>query len=275
MKKLYFLIQNTLIKNFPFPKNLNWNHCIFNNITELCETTGILDYIIKNNMYPVMFCSINNANFLLKNNHLLSTGVFLPQYPYQSGILDWNHYSTIIPQKFLLNSDGLIFPFSKLKQNRKFIFDNIGRKIFIRPISPWKPFTGFDTVVEDFDYDLNSYQKLSNVNPYELCLVAPYKEINTLEYRFWMVEGNIATVAPYNMTLQQTVDYQPPPDDMIKMVKEISEILTIYDHCFVIDMCISNGEPKMVELNGFSTSGWYNGMNIDNLFNTITTQFVN
>lgn len=276
MKPFYFVIQSSIISRIPSFPVMPWDFTIFsdtNTRTYEDQLTKIENYIIENELIPIVFCSINVANYIQKNLVKLRTGIFLPQSPYTNGILDWNQYSSVIPKKYLLNSDGIIFTFSKIIENKEIIHNLFGNNIFIRPISPWKPFTGFDTNKNDLEYDINSYRSLSSVSPHELCLITTAHDIQNPEYRFWMVEGNVATYAPYNMKMSQTLLDISPPEEMISMVEEISNILIEYDHSFVIDMCMASSGPKMVEINGFSTSGWYHGMNIDHLCQGAISQY--
>lgn len=281
MKPFYFIIQQSLLSNVSFiPPNMIWDFCVFstNKKSWKNEIINIEYNVRKNSLKPIIFCSINVANYIIKYHPYLKDGIFLPQNPYQNGILDWNQYSSILPKKYLLNNSGHIFLFSDIPNNKNMIYETLGDNIFIRPLSPWKPFTGFETNSEDLVYDLNSYFTANDVKPYELCLVSPAQPVEMPEFRFWAIEGTAITWAPYNTTPAMNAEYYSgsdviPSKEMINMVEDISSRLVCYDHFFVIDMCMINGESKMVEINGFSTSGWYEGINVDFLFQGIVSQY--
>jgi hypothetical protein len=274
--KFCFILQDSIIKDInittSIPEDLvDYKIIKLNNYVN--DIANISTQIISQNSKPIVFSSINIANYIIKNNSILKNGIILPHLPYTNGILDWNYYSTTIPSEYLLNPDGIILPFSKILENKKKIIKEYGEKFFIKPLSCWKPFTGFDTIISDLEYDISSYKQHENIKNYELCLITSYKSISNIEYRFWVVDGEIVTYAPYNINLHNTPLNIPPSDETIKIVKNAAEYLSIYDNCFVIDSCMTNDGPKVVEINGFSTSGWYNGIDTEKIFQATISLF--
>lgn len=204
-----------------------------------------------------VFCSIECKNYIFK------------KYPYSTwiphnNIMDWSCYSTVIPYNYLLNPDGIILPYGSIIKNVENIEKLFGNKIFIKPNSPWKAFTGFSTSLDNLFYELNSITQLEKVNKSELTLISSHKQIDNTEFRFWCINEEIITYAPY--TWQHNEVYSELPEDAIHFVYQILSYLYEYtDNGIVIDIVNTPNGLKLIELNALSTSGWYRGMDVDRL----------
>lgn len=208
-----------------------------------------------------VFCSIECKNYINKNHPY---SMWIPT----SNIMDWSSYSTIIPHNDLLNPDGIIVPYGnilKISENIKMLF---GDNIFIKPNSPWKAFTGFSTSIDNLFYELNSITQLEKVNNFELVLISSHKQIDNTEFRFWCINEEIITYAPY--TWQHNEIYSELPEDAIHFVYRILSYLYEYtENGIVVDIVNTPNGLKLIELNALSTSGWYRGMDVDRLLNKL------
>ena len=199
----------------------------------------------------------------------------------QSGViadgdkLKWSSYATYLPNDMLLNPFGILFPWGYLRdpmtvKTVKKAFGESG--VFIRPNSPWKPFAGFDTSWENYEHNILSYGQLERIDPGEICVLFPRKAIDVVEWRFWIVAGKIATFAPYSRSTMPDCNKSPPADMILAVEKAIS-LLEGYEDSLVIDMAETECGAKIIELNGLTTSGFYDGMDIAALLSAIPTMF--
>ncbi|EPX83953.1 ATP-grasp domain-containing protein [Salipiger mucosus] len=199
----------------------------------------------------------------------------------QSGVvasrfkLSWSNYAAQLPNDLLLNPFGILFPWQHLRTDDavrclKSFYGDDG--VFIRPNSPWKPFAGFPTTWEAYDYNIDSYEKLESIEPGEITVIFPKKTISNIEWRFWVVAGKIATWAPYSWGDMEP-SAQRMPAGMTEKVEEVIQNLEYYENNLVIDMVETEDGVKLVELNGLTTAGFYEGMDAAALFDALPTMF--
>lgn len=213
-----------------------------------------------------IFCSIDVMKFIHQVDlaHLL----WIPHNHLNMGIMNWNWYSTIMPNH-ILNSNTIMLPFGKISENKNLIKNTYGNNIFLKPNSPWKPFTGFSTTIDELDYELNAISQIEKVMNQELVIITDVKEFEPIEYRCWCIEGEVATSAPYSW--QNITANVATPSEVLELAKYASDvILGNYINNIVIDIGITPNGPKIIELNSISTSGWYTGMDINALLAAIT-----
>ncbi|NDV50640.1 ATP-grasp domain-containing protein [Salipiger sp. PrR003] len=189
--------------------------------------------------------------------------------------LTWSNYAAVLPNDVLLNPFGILFPWQHLKTKDAIscLRGSFGDKgVFIRPNSPWKPFAGFPTTWDGYEYNINSYESLESIEPGEICVVFPIKEISNIEWRFWVVAGKVVTWAPYSWRDMEP-SAQRMPQGMLEQVERVIGRLEGYEDSLVIDMVETDDGIKLVELNGLSTAGFYEGMDVSALFNALPTMF--
>lgn len=220
---------------------------------------------IRNKLFatPIIFCSIQSAKYIVNSNIANHVGLFYPEK-----FLHYSEYSPYVTKKYLLNSDYIILPWHMLPEKMDLIIDLYGEDIFIRPNSPTKPFTGFSKLgKDDLLFEHNALSQTDRVKPGELCVIAPTKMIDDIEWRFWMVDGEISTYAPYGWdeTALVTVTPKDVSGKMVDVVKQIAADLIEHDNALVIDMVMFDETPKLVEINAVSTSGWYKGLDYKKL----------
>ncbi len=191
------------------------------------------------------------------------------------GKLTWSNYATLLPSSLLLNPFGILFPWGFLLDDRaiqtmKSAYGEEG--VFLRPNSPLKPFTGFATPWENYEFNIQTYRQLEAIDPGEMAIAFPRKEIDQVEWRFWVVAGNIATYSPYSWE-ELPQGQLSVPDGMISDVTEVIRYLEGYEDSLVIDMVKTGGGNKVVELNGLTTSGFYDGMDVGALLDSLPQMY--
>jgi hypothetical protein len=132
-------------------------------------------------------------------------------------------------------------------------------KLFIRPDSSQKPFTGFVTD-KNYKNEINYHLQRLNSNP--MCLIAPVKNILE-EYRLIINKKSVLTRCQYIKNGEIDIK-KDVPDDIINHVEKIvlSQVSWSPDDLYVLDVCrVETDGPesdiKVVEINALSTSGLY------------------
>lgn len=156
--------------------------------------------------------------------------------------------------EYLLNGDGVFITWKHYKQRKNQMFDIFGDKIFIRPASPNKTFTGTTLTRDNVDFEINSMEQVTSVVDETLILVASAKEIIN-EFRFVIVNNEIASYSGYSW------DNKPvecPSEACISFVKEILSKGYEVDLAYTLDVAATPTGFKVVEFNSFSSAGLYN-----------------
>jgi hypothetical protein len=212
---------------------------------------------------PAVFCSLQVANDIKRNHPQLARGVILPR-----DFLQHETYSALIDPQMLLNPQGLYLPWGKIPSHKAMIQGALGNDIFMRPASPMKPFTGFRLDISNIEAEHLSHTRISAISPEEMIFLAPGKDLPDVEYRVWVIEGEPVTSAGYSWT-----DIGSPrgkaPDAVMSAAKELARQLQYREDCYTADFVVLNGQPKLVELNAISTSGWYPGMSCLSVFRSL------
>lgn len=220
---------------------------------------------------PLLFCSLQDARRLKREKPNLRRGLFYPEE-----FLRFTRYSQYIPKNWLLNSEYLVLPYDEITHWLPRLIDIFGESLFIRPDSPNKPFTGFSkTGVSELAFELGALRMTEHINPDELCIIASAKTIPETEWRFWLIDEQIVTFAPYtwNFRNQDTITNQKPSSDMLNMATDLAVRLVEHDNALVADFIDTPEGPKLVELNAVSTSGWYRGMDYHSLIEELVALF--
>ena len=84
--------------------------------------------------------------------------------------------------------------------------------------------------------------------------ISTVKEIQK-EIRFWIVKGKIATASQYTLGGTFCTD-NVIDDDAFEFVNKMLDIFQLND-CFTMDICLTNGEYKIVECGCISSAGFY------------------
>lgn len=191
------------------------------------------------------------------HNHEFITWCDLPQFK-------CSYYYPRL-SKYLLNRDCMFLPFGQLADAGDFIFDKFGTKIFMRPDSGFKQFTGQIYSQEYWD----GFLRVSNIalQPEDLVVISSPKEIFK-EYR--VIVGPSKDVERQKViTLSQThslgkLDERAPSsifeymDVAFYAQKVLDDICFEPDPFWVMDVCRDAfGQLKVLEVNSMSCSGYY------------------
>lgn len=151
----------------------------------------------------------------------------------------------------MLNADYSLLPFHRLPGLQD------PHKIFIRPDSGDKPFIPHTHILnQHYHASLRVVSELYCIDPIEMCVVSSVKSIEK-EWRLLIINDKVVTGSLYK--LDGDVEFDAISDDVINFG---TNILNTYSHRpdqrgFVLDVCLSNGEFKIVEFNSLSCADWY------------------
>lgn len=162
---------------------------------------------------------------------------------------DYNVYSKYYKEN-LLNFDSRISKFGD-------DFEWKGNKHFIRPCLDSKVFTGRVFSKEEwqeFQKKVFAGEYKSSLTKDSLIQIANPKSI-TQEVRFWIVNGKIVTQSTYRrgsfLMYDSIVD-----NDAIEFVSNMIKIFQLAE-TFTMDVCLVNGEWKIVECGSTACAGFY------------------
>lgn len=222
----------------------------YNELINIIEKNG--DNIGKNYNEPIMCLSslstARDCGFYDKDTYYVS------------------NYSKYLGEEFL-NDDYIIMPLSKLADPSDKIARVIGElsddMFFIKPDSGFKSFAG----------DCVEYSKIGSfcrkllaqgVSKNELVIISSAKDIESFEFRFWIIDNKIITHSVYSWAYLDNFDEIEPDEEMVEYVEKVIKDIKI--PAFTIDICILEDEFKVVEINNIYTSGTYN-CDLEKLYN--------
>lgn len=157
--------------------------------------------------------------------------------------------------EFLLNSDYIMLPYGELLRRKEFLFNNVGNNdaLFIRPDSGFKTFTG--TVIYKNSYEADVKQLgFYDVDAANIVIVSEPKNIYE-EYRMICVDKQIVTGCMYKLNRKEHYSTSIP-EEVFEFATKIANKWQP-DNCFTIDVCKTDDGYKLVEINSFSSSGFY------------------
>lgn len=187
-------------------------------------------------------------------------------------ILSWPNFRFMLPAEYQINSYGLIVPVGDMSLI-KGACEALGvEEVFLRPISAWKPFTGFCCRKEDLSFEVSALIQTERLRPGEMILVAPKRPLDPVEWRFYVVEQKLVTWAPYSWGEAFPLP-EAPPEDIMRLARDIAERLWDID-AIVLDLGISEGRPYLIEANAVSTSGWYPGLDVEKLISALLELYI-
>lgn len=206
------------------------------------DESGIDLSTITDTIFP--FGSFTMAKILRDNGY--TKGVFMSDnISFSSLVSNWKDY--------LLNSDAIIGRLGDMQP--------IGDTFFVRPNGDSKMFPAEVTTREEFiayQAKFNSDNKNPafawGLTPDTLIVMATPKQIQA-EYRMFIVDKKVACCSMYringNAMLSANVD-----EYLIEFAEHVANKWSP-ELVYVMDIAISNGEPKVLEVNGVHASGLY------------------
>lgn len=186
----------------------------------------------------------------------MDAGIYSPGAYYSRESYRCTYYLPTLPNGLVGNGRGVYLTFSDFVRRRDQLYRLFGvSRLFIRPDSGAKVFTGLCVTPENDAFELRSLMKLTQVTDETLILVAPAAEISA-EYRFYIVEGKVITGSRY--MINGKPDKSPETDPQCLAVAElVANLPWQIDLAYTCDVGLFDGIAKIVELNAFSTSGLY------------------
>ena len=166
-------------------------------------------------------------------------------------------YMNYYPKNMFFNGDCIFLPFGMIESNKTFLHDIFGEKLFIRPDSGFKSFTGFEVTIDKLSYELSALRQIKHIGVHEICLISSAKPIKA-EYRFVICENQVITGSQYRWDnkLDVRIDVHHECWSFAeKVVKNDWQL----DNVYTMDIFLSDNDgPKIGEFNAFACSGLYN-----------------
>lgn len=190
----------------------------------------------------------------------MKRGVYSPGAYYSRDRFRCSYYMHRLPCEILGNGDGFFLPFAEVERGLVRLYRQFGAsRLFIRPDSGAKVFTGLAIDSSRSGAELSSLRQLTSVTDDTMTLVASVKHI-AAEYRFFIVGGKVITGSRYMVEGKPSAS--PVVDPLCWEVAErVASLPWQIDLAYTCDVGMflgfPNAGPKVVELNAFSTSGLY------------------
>ena len=274
-KIIHFLFQEEITKGIIPELEDNWKATHFGYMSGWDK---LFDDIIKHkkeNEIIIPFVSIDIArqvSYKTKYLHIIRGMAFpslYPMYDMRNPLYMHNWYS-YLPKEFLVNDYVYFTTVNDVLSGHR-VWPNWG-KVFIRPVSPWKTFTGFDCKSEEIEFELNCRIQIEKLDRSEMIAVSMAKDLDNVEWRCYYIDGQFVTGVPYswdNIVLPTHL-----PDSIKKLTEKAGDYLSYIGSEWVIDIATINGEPKVIEVNAIPTSGWYKGLDTTKLLTNLTKIFI-
>ncbi len=159
--------------------------------------------------------------------------------------------------EYLLNSSYVMLPFGDLGRRKDYLFDNLAYKgkLFVRPSSGYKTFTGLALDKKSWDEEWKLRQGQNN--PEELCVICPGYDIRR-EWRTVVVGDKVITGGQYaeRGKIVRNSDVPTKVYDFAQKVLDTTKYRP--DPAWVLDVCeVETGALCVVEPNSFSCAGLY------------------
>lgn len=199
----------------------------------------------------VTYGSVQFVNQVVKKRR----GMWQPGAFLRTENLSYSAYAPYMGD-ILLNDDFIMLPYAEFRRRGLKAWDG---SAFIRPNSVTKLFTGFVINSNDYEHETNSLERLSNVSPEDILVVARPKPILG-EFRFIISDGKVITGSAYSWdnTLDVRSDVHPA---CLEMAQEVAQREWQPDRVYTCDIALTeiNGkqEARVLEFNAFSCSGLY------------------
>ena len=178
-------------------------------------------------------------------------GVFWSRQTYELA-----HYLSMLPQDLpVLNREGAFLTVAMLEHPPYWL----GGKVFVRPNSGQKSFPGQVLQgADEKDWRLNwhIWKNTYHLAGDELCWCAPAKAMPPIEWRVWIVQGQIAAWSPY-CWLGDPVPWAPLPEPVAVVAQTLARNSWQSDLAYVADFAEVDSKAWLLELNAASTSGLY------------------
>jgi hypothetical protein len=189
---------------------------------------------------------------------------------YPGSMYNENHDLTVYGAHYgnhMLNSDGKVINFGdKVPEDYPHLF-------FARPTKDTKQFSGQIFTHEswnEWSQEIEDSSLKQTLTAETQILIAPLKEIQQ-EIRCWIVDGKPVTISQYK--IGRRVNYLNMDNNQEAQIfaQQICDLYCPAD-AFVLDICLSEDEYKVLEINCINCSGFYDG-NMSKLIQALEAKF--
>jgi hypothetical protein len=243
--------------------NIHYYDLFDNNVVK--KVNDFINDDLKNTVTVVN----GSINFIYKMADM-NTCFYMPKFQNFKCSNYFNYFG-----KFLLNSNYVYSSLMEIRRNYQFYFSLFGNsKIFLRPNSPLKEFSGFVTDAFSLDVDIVTNFKKDIIENYlnSLFVVTSYKKILE-EYRFVVSKKEILWCCKYREGGKLVKNKEiHPTDETISFVKGIlNEVNYEPEIVYTIDIGRDFLTDKLgvIELNNFFSTGYYSNHGFDKLLGSI------
>lgn len=159
-------------------------------------------------------------------------------------------------RQWLVHRDWIICPAKELIENARPIAERLSAsdRLFVRPDSPLKPFSGrvvdvATLTLAKLDYGFYYDDEMLSV------VVAPVQEIS-MEWRFVVANRSVISGSAYDAATRKPV---PVPADSAatRFASTVASKLPEPDSVYVLDVCQADGDFRLLELNPFGGADLY------------------
>lgn len=167
-----------------------------------------------------------------------------------------NSYMSNLPLEWFLNAQGVMTTWSQFQKRKDFWFTIFpGDRVFVRPNSGFKIFTGTTISREEWDYDITGLDKCSGVMTETPMMVAPAQNIQG-EFRFVIADRKVVAGSEYRW--DNVLDIRRDwPDECWELAQQVAQHEWQVDIGYTCDVALTPEGAKVVELNSFSCAGLY------------------
>jgi len=199
----------------------------------------------------ICYTSINFLNRLQRKSNLWVPHSYSTFENYKCS----NYYKYF--HNFLLNDEFIFLPFGLLKIKKDFIYDLFeSNKLFFRPDSGKKLFTGKVVTKEELNDFIDLEQSCYEVDPNEMVLINSSFGIES-EWRFIVCKDKVIAGCKYkdkNKSIRETI-YNGEVWEFAQYILDKTEYRP--DKAFSMDICKCGETYYLLELNSFSCCGLY------------------
>lgn len=198
--------------------------------------------------------------------HARAKKAFIPGAYGFTSATNVSSYRSHIDNSLFANDQFVMLPWGTLSAKKEMLADLFGDKLFIRPDSGMKSFTGFTTDIGNLEYELNSLSVLVNPDPTEMCVISPFQTIHG-EYRFVICDRKVVTGSQYTWegVGDARIDVHP---DALLLANDVASLDYQIDVCYTVDIFLTDRGAKIGEFNSFASAGLYH-CNVDLIVSAI------
>jgi hypothetical protein len=213
-------------------------------------------------------CVITHADIDLvrrvRNDRLWTPGAFANEENFY-----WSEYAPRL-NRFLLNGSHVMLPFAELALRRSELFEQFGRdgRIFVRPDSPLKIFSGQLASLETFDRDLE-FMAFYDFPHQNLVVVSSPKNI----FGEWRVVVAEQSVVAASQNVDHGAKIAIPCDTkcILEFANDVLKTGFAPDPVWIMDICQTDDQQlHLLEIGIFSCSSLY-GCDKDRVVKAVST----